>query len=358
MIPELSSDSAPDKVSVPILHEKKMESERIPKVPFKKSSLTPEVQKLFNLPDTAQDGENLYSMANWAPIYLPLLDQIRPQKLVEIGSEYGGNTRHLGQYSIAHGIHLHIVDTHPTEDPELAKSSFVHYHRGRSLDFLRNFEGADVYFIDGDHNYQTLLQELDLISDLYTGSGPLAAFVHDTGWPYGIIDSFYDPSTIEGEMPVVSEALGPLPWKSTLDKFGFGQDSQSHSLKVGGEKNGLRAAVQDFIGARKGWQAAYSSPFFGMCFLWKDDTFSETLSDYMKELVAVLSRVEPILAILEWNRILLYIQTQFMGAEWRRQQDIIQSLYDENLHAGKVWKEQQVWIAHLEGKLRGAGIRV
>jgi hypothetical protein len=93
----------------------------------------------------------------------------------------------------------------------------------------------------------------------------------------------------------------------------------------------------------KGWRTAYFTPFYGLCFLWKEDSLPSALSEYLGNLIATLERVEPVFATLEWNRILLYIQSQFMGMVSER--------------AGKIWQEQQSWIEHLEGRLRSAGIR-
>lgn len=358
------------------------------KVQFRKSALTSESAKLFDLPESAQDNDNLYSMGNWAPIYMPLLDRIGPRVIVEIGSEYGGNTRHLGRYCLARGIELHIVDTHPREDPEIHAKPLIHYHEARSVDFLPGFKGAQVYFIDGDHNYRTVRAELELIAGAYDGHGPLLLLLHDTGWPCGCVDTFYDPSTVDGELEPFSSNKGPLPWKDELDENGFGSGFVSYSNRIGGPANGVRPAIEDFVEARSGWSTAYFTPFYGLCLLWKEDSLSDDQRDYIRELVGALDRMGPILATLEWNRVLLYLQTQFMrvewerqqaifteswskqqetisdlmtknkllGEEWRKQQEIIADLIAENKRAGETWREQQDWILQLEKRLRDAGI--
>jgi hypothetical protein len=313
------------------------------KVPFQKDAMTPESAALFRLPSSAQDNSNLYSMVNWAPVYIPLLDAVRPQCIVEIGSEYGGNTGCLGRYCIDRGIRLHVVDTHPTIDPMFEQNHLICYHKARSVDFLKGFNGAEVYFIDGDHNYPTVSEELEQISNNHDGRRPLLLLMHDTGWPLGIVDCFYDPSTIQGDLPPLTSAGGPLPWRSAMDEHGFGKGSYSYPLRAGGEKNGVRAAIEEFVMKNKGWRTAYFTPFYGLCFLWKEDSLPSALSEYLGNLIATLERVEPVFATLEWNRILLYIQSQFMGMVSER--------------AGKIWQEQQSWIEHLEGRLRSAGIR-
>jgi hypothetical protein len=142
-----------------------------------------------------------------------------------------------------------------------------------------------------------------------------------------------------------------------MDEHGFGKGAFSYSVRIGGEKNGVRAAVEEFVAKNSGWRAAYSAAFYGLGLLWKEDSFSPALSEYMRDLVAALERAEPALATLEWNRILLYIQTQFMGAEWWEQHSRIERLEDQLRSAGTIWKEQQSWIGHLEDRLRRAGVR-
>lgn len=327
------------------------------KIPFQKTAMTLESSELFNLPQTAQDGDNLYSMVNWAPIYVPLLDSLRPNRIVEIGSENGDNTMVLGQYCISNSIELHVVDTYPIINNELAKSKLINYHNCRSIDFIKNFQGAEVYFIDGDHNYHTLSEELKLIEEADSNKMPLLLLIHDTGWPNGSRDSFYDLNTIEGEIPEHCDKNGPLPWKNYLDKRGFGAGLVSFALKEGGKNNGLRAAIKEFISLRKEWKYSFFSPFYGLCFLCKNYKLSLPFSKYFTKIIDAMETVEPIFATLEWNRLLLYIKTQSDGIEWKYQQDIIRELLKENQQAGEIWQEQQKWIAHLEERCRSSKIR-
>jgi len=301
--------------------------------PFTRSALTPESQELFRIPPTAQENINLDSMVNWAPVYVPLFDRLKPRTIVEVGVGMGDNTRQLVSYCESRGAVLYIVDTHLRVEKELLQHRQVRFYEGRSVDFLKDFPGAQIYLIDGDHNYYTVSTELRLIEKAYTGEGPLLILVHDTGWPCGLRDSFYDPATIEAQLPPVSSTTGPLPWREGLDRWGFGAGEVYWAKAAGGEKNGVRRAVEDFVAEHAGWKRAYYTPFYGLCFLWKEDSFPEEASKYMKQMIETLDRVEPIFATLEWNRLMLYIHCRWQGAIWREQQNRIAYLEKKLLEA-------------------------
>jgi hypothetical protein len=304
-------------------------------IPYSPSALTPDTQALFRLPPTVQENINLDSMVNWAPIYIPLFDHLKPRAIVEIGVGGGDNTRQLVSYCESRGAVLYIVDTHLAVERELLQYPHVKCYEGRSVDFLKDFAGAEIYLIDGDHNYHTVSAELHLIEQAYRGDEPLLVLVHDTGWPWGIRDLFYNPATIDAPLPPVSSTKGPLPWKKELDRWGFWAGGAFYAEKEGGEKNGVRRAVEDFVADHTGWRRAYYTPFYGIGFLWKENSFSEEASRYMEQLIETLDRVEPIFATLEWNRVMLYIHGQWQG---------------------QIWLNQQKRIAYLEKRLREANV--
>ncbi len=323
-------------------------------VPYSKSALTPESRGILGLPETAQDHANLSSMVNWAPLYLPLFEQMQPRTIVEIGAGEGDNTRCLAAHCINGGATLHVVDTRPVEDQELSATGHVHFHQQRSLDFLRGFREAEVYFIDGDHNYATLREEIELIAG---SESARMLLVHDTGWPCGLVDSFHDPATVEGEVGSHTWEKGPLPWETSLHESGFAAGFVAWREQIGGKRNGLRPAIDDFLASHLDWSGSFHAPFYGLGLLWKKGSFSDELRTYIEELIRTLERVGPVLATLEWNRLLQHLQCQFAGRQWEYQQRVIRALAAENERAGRLWKKQQDWIQHLEGRLRENGIR-
>ncbi len=305
---------------------------------FSKASLTEDSARLYQLPESAQDSENLYSMSNWAPVYLPLLEKIKPKRIVEIGAELGGNTAILKKFCIENEVELHSVDTVIQLESANCSHPLIHRHQTRSVDFLASSKGAEVYFIDADHNYQSVLAELELIERAHDSEAPLLVIMHDTGWPCAFRDSYYDPPKAESYKNTLHVDKGPVPWRSDLVENGFGACFVGWVDRECGAKNGVKTAIEDFVALRKGWKRAYSTPFYGVCFLWYEPSFSAEQKQYMNEMISILKQVEPIFATLEWNRVLLYLKIQKLVAETR--------------YAGELWKKQQDWIQHLEQKLR------
>lgn len=297
--------------------------------PFSRAALTEVSAGLFRLPESAQDGENLYSMSNWAPIYLPLLEKISPKRIVEIGVELGGNTAVLEKFCIQYRVELHLVDTDLKAKTEGFEHDMLFYHQKKSIDFFADFRGAQVYFIDADHNYQSVFAELELIGRAHKKEDPLLVILHDTGWPCGFRDCFYDPSTAESPKDTISVVKGPVPWRSDLVEGGFGAALFGWKNREGGAKNGVRHAIEDFVGQRSGWSRMYFTPFYGICFLWLESSLSEDLQHDIRDWLVSLERAEPIFATLEWNRLLLYLKIQQGGRLWQKQQDWIRHLEEE-----------------------------
>src|SRR5439155_7834022 len=137
------------------------------------------------------------------PLIEPIFARLGPQRLCEIGVESGAFTARLLAWSREHGCSYVGID--PSVDPTLLSSwnksgvgeNIVRDERllvARSLDVLPSLGRCGVYFLDGDHNYFTVRNELELIVHASTnGRGepvsPLI-FVHDVNWPWGRRDMY------------------------------------------------------------------------------------------------------------------------------------------------------------------------
>ena len=90
-----------------------------------------------------------------------------------------------------------------------------------SLEVLPALERCDVYFLDGDHNYHTVRNELELIrSTSARRPEPSAApiiFAHDVSWPFARRDMYHRPAAIPPEAcHPYSEDLGTSLEKEDL----------------------------------------------------------------------------------------------------------------------------------------------
>jgi hypothetical protein len=167
--------------------------------------------------------------------------------VVEVGAGAGAHTRPLAGFCRSHDATLHVVDPAPGFDPTELGDGVV-FHRRLSLDVLSDLGPVDVALIDGDHNWYTVNNELQLLQRGARSAGrptPLAV-CHDTCWPYGRRDTYHDPETIPAEYRHPWERAGILPGSKTLHE-GRGINAQlANAREEGGPRNGVMTAIEDF----------------------------------------------------------------------------------------------------------------
>jgi hypothetical protein len=95
-----------------------------------------------------------------------VLAQVRPQVAIEIGTAEGGNLRRIAAYSGR--VHSIDVDHGPLGDDRPANAEL---HTGSSANVLpsllatlsRNGEAVDFVLVDGDHSYEGVARDLELL---------------------------------------------------------------------------------------------------------------------------------------------------------------------------------------------------
>ncbi|HCS90742.1 MAG TPA: hypothetical protein DIW77_12025 [Chromatiaceae bacterium] len=322
-------------------------------VPYRKNALTDSARDLLKIPETAQDDANLYSMANIAPIYMPFLTALSPDRIVEIGSEKGGNTELLARFSSEIGAKLDVVD--PVALPENTHfGDHVIFHQVTSAIYLRTAEPANVYFIDGDHNYKTVSTELSLIEsarNIAATEPPMVILIDDVGWPWGRRDLFYDVKSPEINATNYRTDAGPVPWSTQMHTFGFATGYAAVGEQEAGKKTGVLSAVEDFLQAHPGWCCLTMPIFYGLAILWRPNALPDQANRFLEHLSKAVSMFEPIFGTLEWNRLLLYIDRDYAGKLWERQQHEISKQAEKLEQAGQIWKAQQAEIDRLNAEL-------
>jgi methyltransferase family protein len=252
----------------------------------------------------------IHSMSEFSSIIFPLLELAECERIVEVGGEFGDMTTELASYVQRHNGVVDTID--PAPQPELRE--FVSNTPGmnlieeKSLQALFMTKPADVYLVDGDHNYYTVLHELGIIFSLHqeTGTDPLV-ILHDVGWPCAYRDQYYDPESI----PI--EWRHPHNWDLgvTLDSLrlvggGFrGKGAWAPAIYEGGPRNGVLKAVEDFMAACDGELLFHLIPaVFGLGVL---HSASAPWAAKVSEYLAPYNR-NPLLAKLERNRLENYLQ--------------------------------------------------
>ena len=202
----------------------------------------------------------------WPRFIAPLIEAVAPQRIIEIGAEFGWNTRALLELGRTHGFFVDVVDPapHPVFHQELAKFDGGYaFHQAKSLDVLPVLPAADFVLLDGDHNWFTVYHELQAIFvRAHAASRPPPVIVmHDTAWPYARRDMYYDPvAIIEGDRHPYARR-GFVPGQSELTDEGI-NGHFANALYEGGPRNGVLTGAEDFIAACGEDVEFHNLPFF------------------------------------------------------------------------------------------------
>ncbi len=255
----------------------------------------------------------LYSMAELDSMILPLLDLLQPRSICEIGVEKGRFTDSL--LAFCRKNHCAYTGVDVLTEPQvvsLGNGCDARYIKGRSLDVLPGLPMQDVYFIDGDHNYYTVLNELRLIVAA-PDRHPLM-ILHDVGWPCGRRDMYYRPDNIpEGERNPYRAGVGPVPGQQELEEWGvsskYGEMEFAAAEFEGGVRNGVRTAVEDFIKepSGTGWQLLVVPAIFGLGILYKPALCSPASLTFIQHLAASLDVLGEVLGKVEENRVQMFV---------------------------------------------------
>src|SRR5918995_3907259 len=187
----------------------------------------------------------------WSTVVEPALVAAGATRVVEIGSQRGRTTTQL-LHLLGPESELHVIDPvpmfDPTEDERRFPGRYV-FHRDISHNVLPGLPPCDAALIDGDHNWFTVYHELRMLGETARDAGvsmPLC-ILHDVCWPYGRRDLYYAPERIPEEFRQPYERRGIVPGRSELvDEDGLNQQLPN-AIREGGPRNGVAAALDDFI---------------------------------------------------------------------------------------------------------------
>ncbi|HSH61070.1 MAG TPA: class I SAM-dependent methyltransferase [Acidimicrobiales bacterium] len=250
----------------------------------------------------------LHSLSALREVIFPCLDISGARTLVEVGGEDGAFTKELVAWAEKTGGKVHCVDPQPS--PKLvelcSRSEAAELTVGRSPQALEDLEEADVYVLDGDHNYHTVRSELDTIERKNQGGAMPLVFLHDVGWPCGRRDQYYSPESLPGEaVHPYTYDRGVTPESTGVVPGGFrGGGEFAVALKEGGEANGVLTAVEDFLEARDDLALATVPCVFGLGIIYPtSSTAGRSVAEFLR-----FYDSHPLLERLEHNRLALYLR--------------------------------------------------
>lgn len=249
-----------------------------------------------------------YSLAEFAEIIFATFEAAEVRTVVEIGAEGGAFTARLIRWAEERDGTLTSIDPVPSDlvrDLDAASGATTLLTQ-TSIEALPGLAAADAYLIDGDHNYYTVSNELELINRAAeaAGSHPLLV-VDDVGWPSGRRDQYYAPESLPAEAVHPYDYGGIVPWSKESGVRGFrGEGHFAFAREEGGPRNGVLTALDDFLATHDGWVALSLPCIFGLAFVFP------AAAPWAPAVGAILEPLadHPLLARLESNRLWLYLR--------------------------------------------------
>ncbi len=187
----------------------------------------------------------------------PLVRRKRWRSFCEIGAQYGKNVDELLEMSLENYT---VID--PCFDRDLmgkyAADQRVRVLKCTSLEALapggqlRPGSVFDCIFIDGDHNWYTVFNELCLIHERSMLRAGGYIFLHDVGWPYGRRDMYFQPEIVPAEFRRPFAYRGIVRGQSALVEHGGINPEFMNALEEGGPRNGVLTAIEDFLAIHPG----------------------------------------------------------------------------------------------------------
>jgi len=202
----------------------------------------------------------------WTRYIRPIVETVAPARMMEVGAEFGWNTERLLEYCRGSGAHIDVVDPapHPALYDVLARYKNEHtYHALKSLDAIPIIAPAELVLLDGDHNWITVYNELQLIYLQASKAGlePPVILFHDVAWPYARRDMYYDPTGLDVADRHPYAYRGILPGQSDLTESGL-NGHLANAQYEGGPRNGVLTGVEDFQASCGVQTVLYRLPFF------------------------------------------------------------------------------------------------
>ena len=255
----------------------------------------------------------------WEKIIEPILKELKPKHILEIGSQRGYNTTKILNFCEKYGSKLSSVDPFPLYDYEKLQEKYedkFNIYRDLSLNVLADIKNVDVALIDGDHNWYTVYNELQLIFKNCDGKFPFI-FCHDVGWPYGRRDLYYNPDNIPPYFQQPFKKAGILPEQHELVESGGLNSHLYNSIYENNNKNGVLTAIEDFI---------HDSHLDLMLYVFEGINGLAVIFEKTKENITVFENFDSIQyeisKLIEKERVLYLIELESIKAQVKNQENI------------------------------------
>lgn len=281
----------------------------------KTDQLTKLSSELFCLPENAETRNNLVSLSNYLPLIVNLIGLMKPKLFCEIGVDDGNSTHAWSRLSQTLDCGYHAVDPTISRETAASFSSNVEIFKEKSLQYLDRKYSPDIYFIDGDHNYYTVISELGKIEENRLNGQSVLVFMDDVGWPFARRDLYYNKSDIPAEYcNESSRGLKLSPGSLTHQSYGLPLGGFEVSISESSDKNGVLTAVEDFLQSSPGWGFIKIPSLYGFGILWRTKELPAQCHTELKKIADCFNFMYPFMGVLEFNRITLLSKIDQLGA--------------------------------------------
>jgi hypothetical protein len=263
----------------------------------------------------------------WSAAIKPILEAVDPEVIVEIGVDFGQNTRNILEMPGNRAV-VHAIDPVPRLNVDQWLGAYpgrLVFHRDTSLNVIPRLPLFQVGLIDGDHNWYTVFNEFMLIAAL-AGNDPErfpVLLFHDVGWPYGRRDLYYAHDRIPPAYRHPHARKGIKWGQSELAEEGGLNPQLDNALREGGERNGVLTAIED---AMKQTPVEFDfiriPAYFGLGILAPRARRAScpALDAALDEITSAAGRLR-FLETVEENRAALHVLQQETGRELKRLQE-------------------------------------
>ena len=275
-----------------------------------------------------QDDLLLHSMSNYIFQIKKIFEVLQPKSISEIGVEGGKFSRYLLQYVNDNDLEYIGVEPYPSDEiKELISSFNQKLVVSMSLD-VKSEEAltCDVVFIDGDHNYYTVYNELKKARKCNSTS---VIFLHDVSWPCGRRDQYYNVQGLKKEdIQMYTFDGGLIPGKNKPQDIGFsGEGSYAYAVEEGGKKNGVLTAIEDFKREHSDYRYMELLSVFGLGILFREESLSKEQLGFFNFFEKSLNLWNPLFVNLEENRLELLIELWKQNKVINDQNKVIDSFF-------------------------------
>lgn len=267
----------------------------------------------------------LSSLKEFESVVEPVLSLLVVRRICEIGVDKGIFTSFLANFCRTYDASYVGIDPSLSDASSPPPDERMTFLRRPSLTALIDLEPQDVYFVDGDHNYYTVFNELRLIFG-HPSNNPVV-FLHDVGWPWARRDQYCSPGDIpNGFRHPCSTTKGVVPGQTELQDWGFSGEGSDYvyaaATTEGGPRNGVLTAVEDAVAELHltDYRLLVVPVVFGLGILYNPRTIPPAAVALLDNISRALDRLKPLLVKLEENRLDLFLNYLQV---WRHDRDLL-----------------------------------